>query len=741
MNINTAQTITGSVTTEKDLGYGKIFAVFVRRRFWLFGGLGLGLVIAVFINIYSKPKYTSIMRLLVESTYKSSSSSFIDSSVQIDYATQLNLLQSSSMFQKAADLLAAEYPDITGAELQLPLKIAMLGGKEAPTKIVEVRYTDLDPVKTRQVLRAFQRVYTDYNRDQQEKRLQRGLAGIDEQVVNVRKNIAETGEAIEVFRRKNNLFDATQRVTEVTSALNAIAQQQSSTKLEYEQASTRLQSLRQKLNLSSQDALLLTRLNQSQRYQALILQMQGIEIALNTEKARFQPANPVVEALELRFQKQQESLEEERKNILGDANLPSSSSSFSSISSSISSKWNGDQLSGVDLALASQIVETQTQLTLLQTRLDSLSSQELALRSEIDRLPKLLGEYETLKPKLQVQQDTLQTLLKNRQELSLEIARGGFDWQVVEEPNIGFTDTGDSLRKNLLLGVVAGLFIGGAAAFGRDMQDDTMHTYDDLEQQISALSILGMTPQYLQAEESSANFLPQFLKGQSVSPLTIEIIQWLPFRESLDLIYKNIQLNSYSQEISRRSLVITSALPNEGKSTIAIGLAASAARLHKRVLLIDADMRSPSLHRHLNLPNERGLSTLLASKGVIDSRDVIQSSNSSIDILTAGAIPSDSVTLLSSEWMQRLISDFEQDYDLVIIDAPPILGTVDTIQIASCSGGVIAVARIDRITRSEFSQAIAVLQRLNLIGVIANAVKELPHSYKSVTSNGDEDEE
>jgi capsular exopolysaccharide synthesis family protein len=721
---------TPSPMAEQDPGYGKLLSVIARRKFWVLGGLTLGLVIAVFMNINAKPKYTSSMRLLVESTYKSRSTSFIDSGVQIDYTTQLSLLQSSSMYQQAATLLAEQYPGITGNELRA-LKIGMLGGKENPTKIVEVQYTDFNPIKTRQVLRAFQKVYTDYNREQQEKRLQQGLAGIDEQITNVRKSIAEVTSAIEDFRRKNNLFDANQRVVDVTNLLNNVAQQKNTTQSELSQAKTKLASLQEKLNLSPQNAVLLTRLNQSQRYQALITEMQGIEVALNRERARFQNSTPIVEALELRFQQQQASLEEERRSILGDANLARSSA------------WNGDQLSGVDTNLATQIVEMQTQITLLQTRLEAIVSQEADLRAEIERLPKILSEYEALLPKLKIQQDTLQILLKNRQDLSLEIARGGFDWQVVEEPSLGFSDSEDALKRNLLLGVVAGLFLGGLAAFVRDMQDDTVRTYNELEQQVSSLALLGMTPKYLFADENSTNFLPQFLKGQSAEPPAVEIIQWAPFRESLDLIYKNIQLNNYDRETEVRSLVITSALPSEGKSTIALGLATSAARLHKRVLLIDGDMRSPSLHKMLNLPNDRGLSTLLASKSAVNSDEIIQSSNSTIDILTAGPIPSDSVTLLSSDWMQKLITKFEQDYDLVIIDSPPILGTVDTIQLASYAGGVVAVARIDRVTRGEFSQSISVLQKLNLIGVIANAVKELPHSYnrKSIAVEEEEEEE
>ncbi len=109
--------------------------------------------------------------------------------------------------------------------------------------------------------------------------------------------------------------------------------------------------------------------------------------------------------------------------------------------------------------------------------------------------------------------------------------------------------------------------------------------------------------------------------------------------------------------------MVTSAIAGEGKSTLALGLALSAARLHQRVLLIDADLRHPNLHQILNLPNEQGLSTLLESDATVPNHTGIQSSGAYIDILTAGPIPTDSANLLSSQRMQELMAKFEDTYD------------------------------------------------------------------------------
>jgi polysaccharide biosynthesis transport protein len=153
-----------------------------------------------------------------------------------------------------------------------------------------------------------------------------------------------------------------------------------------------------------------------------------------------------------------------------------------------------------------------------------------------------------------------------------------------------------------------------------------------------------------------------------------------------------------------------------------LALAMSAARLNKRVLLIDADLRRPSLHKLLNLSNEQGLSSLLRSDTAIAELVAAQaaSSRSNLAIITAGPSPSDPAKLLSSQRMQELITQFEANYDLILIDAPPVLGMVDAVLASACTTGTLLVGRLDRVTRSELTQAMAVLKPLNVIGVIAN---------------------
>jgi capsular exopolysaccharide synthesis family protein len=190
----------------------------------------------------------------------------------------------------------------------------------------------------------------------------------------------------------------------------------------------------------------------------------------------------------------------------------------------------------------------------------------------------------------------------------------------------------------------------------------------------------------------------------------------------LDLVYENIQL--LNSGLALNSIAVTSAIAGEGKTTVVLGLALSAARRHKTVLVIDANLRRPSLHLHLDLANEKGLSSLLTGETNKPLLKRVSLLNTSIDVLTAGTVPTDPIRLLSSPQLEKLIAKFEEIYDLVIIDAPSTLGMVDAIQTASYCSGTVMVVRLDRVTSSELTEATALLSKLNVLGVVANGSKE-----------------
>ena len=719
---------------ETEAGYGELFAVLIRRRFWLLSVLCIVLAAATVKALKEKPTYTSSMQLLVESNYQGKKDSktdnqFADSNVVIDNATQLSLMQGSQLIERAVKLLRPEYPAIDIEEIKKSLVVAQVADEKAKTetKIFEVTYTANNPTQTQKVLQVMQRVYLDYNREQQRLRLTKGLAFIDEQLPNVRAKVAQVEGNLEQFRKNQNLIEPEVQAKALTDAINTIQQERRANQASRKELQAQYESSQRQLASSPQEALFSARLSQSSRYQALLNEIQKTDLAIAQQRIRFTDRNPVMQKLLSERNKQLSLLEAE-----GQRATPEVSGQISGTKESL---LQARQLGPTDLTIATKLIDIQTNLKGLIARDEALARKEDQLRVELDRFPNLLAKYTRLQTEILLKRETFQQLEKARQDLSLEIARGGFDWQVVEVPQPG-TKSISKKQQNIMLGVVVGLFLGVAVAFARDMLDDSVHSSDQLTKLVP-FPLLGMTPQLPQAKknkpiiklpfgkrQTSAAWATEpiiklpFGKPEGMAPCTIEVIHSPPAWESFDLIYKNIQLQNSGSTFS--PLVITSALDGEGKSTIALGLAISAARLHQRVLLIDADFRQPMLHKQLNLPNEYGLSTLLESNATMPIRSYIPSSDLYIDILTSGSIPKDPVNLLSSPQMQRLMAGFEQTYDLVLLNVPPVLGMVDALLVVSCCRGVVLVARIDLVTKTALTETTAMLNKLNTIGAIAN---------------------
>ncbi|MCC5626326.1 GumC family protein, partial [Nostoc sp. CHAB 5715] len=519
--------------SETEPSYGQLFAVFVRRFPWFLAVLITSLAIAGMVTFKTKPTYKSSMQLLVEPNYQGKTegpgldNQFTDSNVVIDTATQLNLMQSSGLIQKAVDKLQSDYPDISVAEIKASLVLTQLRSKEdnVATKIFQVEYIAGDPEKTQKVLGAIRQVYVEYNKQQQNSRLQKGLQIIREQLSKASEEVNAAETNLQRFRRNQNLIDPESQAKAIETALNNIAQERQTTRAQYGEALARQKSLEEQLNRSPQNALVASRLSQSTRYQGLLNEIQKSELALAQERLRFTDETPSVQKLKEQLQSQKELLQQEVGRTLGEK----SAGAFT----------NGDsllekgQLGQIDLSLAGQLVETQTTIVALTARDQTLAQKENELRFEIKRFPPLLAYYNRMLPQLQFSRERLEQLLRAEQQLRQELSKGGFNWEVVEEPQKG-GQLGPNLQQNLLLGAVVGFMLGGIAAFIRESADDAVHTTAELEKQM-VIPLLGTTPKLPPAKPRESMIKLPFGKPEVLAPWTIQVLQSPPRWESLDL--------------------------------------------------------------------------------------------------------------------------------------------------------------------------------------------------------------
>ncbi|WP_461204669.1 CpsD/CapB family tyrosine-protein kinase [Clostridium sp. DL1XJH146] len=200
--------------------------------------------------------------------------------------------------------------------------------------------------------------------------------------------------------------------------------------------------------------------------------------------------------------------------------------------------------------------------------------------------------------------------------------------------------------------------------------------------------------------------------------------------EAYRTLRTNIQYSSIDEEI--KTILITSAVPTEGKSSITGNLALVLANNGKNVLVIDCDMRKPTIHKKMNISNKVGLSNFLA--GEVEFINIVQEYENNVFVITAGSIPPNPAEILESNKMNDFINKMKNQFDYVIIDSPPIIVVTDAQVLAPKVDGVILVVASKKADREATIRAKELLEKVqaNLIGAVLNKVEVIiGKGYKS----------
>lgn len=201
-----------------------------------------------------------------------------------------------------------------------------------------------------------------------------------------------------------------------------------------------------------------------------------------------------------------------------------------------------------------------------------------------------------------------------------------------------------------------------------------------------------------------------------------------PITEQYRLIRNNLYFSSVDKDI--KSIVVTSAEPSEGKSTTSANLAIVLTQHGKQVLLVDADLRKPSVHYAFNVSNIDGLTSVLTRK-ISLSEAISKTYVPNLDILTSGPIPPNPSELLDSKAMELIMDELKQAYDYIIFDAPPILVVTDAQIMASKCDGVLMVVASGKTHKERALKAKDLINKTNthLIGVVVNGVESKKGDY------------
>jgi capsular exopolysaccharide synthesis family protein len=259
--------------------------------------------------------------------------------------------------------------------------------------------------------------------------------------------------------------------------------------------------------------------------------------------------------------------------------------------------------------------------------------------------------------------------------------------------------------RNIALGLVLGLVLGLGVALLRDTFDTSIKSERDVKDAVDETVIGGIT------------FDPEGPKH----PLIVQSDPHGPRAESFRSLRTNLQFVDAANH--PRSLVFTSSLPGEGKTTTTANLAISMAAAGARVCIIEGDLRRPQLLRYMGMEGSVGLTNVLIRQA--DLIDVLQPfGDTGVQVLGAGQIPPNPSELLGSETMARTIRQLEEMFDYVIIDAPPVLPVTDATVLSTITGGVVMVAGCGVVNKEQLGRALASIKAVNgnVLGIVVNRI-------------------
>ncbi len=382
---------------------------------------------------------------------------------------------------------------------------------------------------------------------------------------------------------------------------------------------------------------------------------------------------------------------------------------------------------------------TSNLLTNAETDLRKARSREAKARADFERqkaatvnLNEAAIQYRIIDQETATYRNLLQALLQRSGENDVIIAGTPNNVLVIDYGLVPVAPVGPKRLQSIILAFFLSIGLGVALALFLEYLDDTLRSVEDVEKWLH-LPALAVIPSVGGA--ARRRLLPGGTAALQTQNANSSLLLHADNRSSLAEAYRQLRTSVLLSTAGRapKSLLVTSSLPSEGKTTTAVNTALSLAQTGAKVLIIDADMRRPRLHSTFEVENSRGLSTLLSSEmSEAETLQVIKRHEASgLHLLTSGPVPPNPAELIGSEQMRRLFSTLESNFTHIVVDSPPIASFTDGVLVASMVDGVLLVLHGGKSSRDVARRSRQLLLDVGakIFGVVLNNVDLQSHDY------------
>jgi len=676
---------------EGGIDFGKVLGALRRQSWVIFGTTMLCAALGGIKAATDTPIYKGQFELLAEpvslesqviSATTPESSSREEVVGVVPNEAKLKVLKSPRVLEPLIKDLQSEYPDLTYDSLTNNLELSI----DKENNIIQVNYEHEQAPQVQDVLEHLQDGYLEFSLEVRQSELNKGLQFVEKQLPKLRSRVDQIQSRLQRLRQENNFIDPTMEAEQLSQQSGAFVQQRLEVQAKLDEAQLLAQDLQKELSQQSIEKASASALT-TPRYEALLKELQNIDTEIAKESAIFSENSPKIQ-----------TLRQQRQQLV--------------------------PLLRAEAQRAQREVESQ--IRELQARDRALGQTIARLNRQSKELSETTRRYTDLQRELEIASNNLNQFLTKREALGIDLAQSESPWEVLTPPDDPMASSA-SVTRNLVLGSTLGLLLGIGAALSLDRLRDLLHSTKDI-QTVTRLPLLGSIPYdkvLVMRDDAAVKSLQPAssrLLNQSQSFLEKTSVAVESFRS----IYTNLRL--LNPDLPIQSIVVSSSIPGEGKSTISTHLAEAAAAMGRRVLLVDADLRKTKPNYPAERTNPLGLTNLIDQEN-LEVEQVIQQSSveDNLFFLSSGHLPPDPSKLLASEKMQRLMTDLQSQFELIIYDATILSGFTDAYLLAPATDGLVLVTGMGKLKQSMLEETMQKLKvsRTPILGIVVNGDKNI----------------